>query len=141
MFVVGPLLRAYLGEGPGEGVGGGGAGGFPRGADYLVITSRYPKPGETTPQNIKIVITFNQNLKPESVKFARPDLNNPKNTICDDWNFAVQDIDGNFIDGSFVIRGNSLIFIPKGDCPYPLDAFKCEKDQEGNCFLTFKKPG
>ncbi len=140
-FVVGPLLKAYLtGEEEGVFIGPAGPAGFPKGANYLVITDRYPKPGETVPKNIKIIITFNQNLKPESVKFARPKTANPKESECSDWNFAVLDPNENFIDGSFIVRGNSLTFIPKGDCPPPLDAFKCEKDEEGNCFLTFKKP-
>jgi hypothetical protein len=140
-FVMGPLLRRELAAGPGEIFKGAGPGGLPKGANYLVITSRYPKPNETTPQNIKIVITFNQNIKEDSVKFARPNPDNPQESICSDWNFAVQNDQGEFIDGSFKVIGNSLIFIPKGDCPPPLDSFKCEKGEEGNCFLTFKKSG
>jgi len=142
-FAINTIYRtAGLGGGGGGG-GGGGPGGLPNGAKYLVITSKYPKDGETISRNTRIIITFNQSLDPNSVKLARPD----SPTICKDgqgneiWTVGIQDGQNKFIDGSLKVIGNSLIFTPKGECPPPLNQFQCEVGESDICFLNFKKEG
>jgi|GEM_PF-1577465 len=151
-FVIGPLIG-----GPGQGGGTrpdepGGPPGLPRGANYLVITNKFPKNDETVAQNTKIVISFNQNLLEESVQLARPlSAIEPTKTSCLDdrgnptWTVAIQKLNQNnefeFIDGSLVVVGNSLVFTPIENCPEPLNKFQCEGINGQPCSQSLSENG
>jgi len=67
--------------GPGEEGGGWGEEGPGnhyqlRGANYLVITSRSPKAGETVAQNTKVIVSFNQKLKNARVYYVNNEILN-----------------------------------------------------------------
>jgi len=145
-FVVGPLLNGG-GGGGGQGGGGGGPPGLPRGANYLVITSKYPKNDETTARNTRILISFNQNLVEESVRLALPVATNPAQTSCVDaegsptWTVAIQNNQNEFIDGSLKVMGNSLVFTPTGVCPEPLNQFQCQGENKKACSQELNENG
>jgi hypothetical protein len=145
-FVVGPLLNGGLG-GNGQGGGGGGPPGLPKGANYLVITSKYPQSDETTARNTRVIISFNQNLVEESVKLARPVAVNPSQTSCVDgsgnptWTVAIQNQNNEFMDGSLKVVGNSLIFTSTGVCPEPLNQFQCQGANGQACSQDLTEKG
>jgi len=101
-----------------------------RGANYLVITSRSPKAGETVAQNTKVIVSFNQKLNADSFRLDKENCSNP--TVY------VQKIEGGNstnIEGSIIVKGNSFIFIPKGTCAglFP----QCNDKETTNCNFIF----
>ncbi len=124
--------------GPGEEGGGWGEEGPGnhyqlRGANYLVITSRSPKAGETVAQNTKVIVSFNQKLNADSFRLDKENCSNP--TVY------VQKIEGGNstnIEGSIIVKGNSFIFIPKGTCENLLSQCEIKEDGNKDCNFIFK---
>ena len=137
-FVIGPLIGAgrdgRITQPPTP------PGGWPAGRSYLVVTSKYPQPTAIVAKNNKIIVTFNQNLDETSVRLARPDLTEPTQTTCTDFTVSIKNRDI-FIDGSLKVRGNALIFVPKAECPSPLDAVRCKIGESKDCSLELTPDG
>jgi hypothetical protein len=117
LYLLGQITGTGTGGGPGGPGGGGGT--LPDGASYLVVTDKYPTPGEDAPRNSSVIVTFNYALNCETVKLCTGP-NQP-----DGCTVSVMQ-GSNYIKGTLKAQNNTFIFKTDTACPPPLAALSCQ---------------